>query len=146
MPRYSVTLIVVILMLCFGIFFGIELATRGMANIQGPTGYAQQGQGGPVVQQQGQASANGGQAANAGAAQSSGTAVGTGTGGKATPQAGNSTAAQATAAPARPQPQPQPIAADSGINRVGNQIGDMLQSVAHGTIRTIVTLLDSIVN
>ncbi|TNJ67884.1 hypothetical protein FE784_01695 [Paenibacillus hemerocallicola] len=147
MPRYSVTFFVVILMLCFGIFFGIELATRGMANIQGPApGYAQQGQGGVVAQQQGQSSANGGQSTNAGAAQQSGTSAGAG--GKAMPQAGNAAGAQATASPpTRPQPpQPQPIAADSGINRVGNQIGDMLQSVAHGTIRTIVSLLDSIVN
>lgn len=145
MPRYSVTFFVVILMLCFGIFFGIELATRGMANIQGPApGYAQQGQGG-LVAQQGQTSASGGQTANAGAAQPSGTSAGAG--GKAMPQAGNAAGSQATAPPARPQPpQPQPIAADSGINRVGNQIGDMLQSAAHGTIRTIVSLLDSIVN
>jgi hypothetical protein len=145
MPRYSVTFFVVILMLCFGIFFGIELATRGMANIQGPApGYAQQGQGG-LVAQQGQTSASGGQTANAGAAQQSGTSAGAG--GKAMPQAGNAAGSQATAPPVRPQqPQPQPIAADSGINRVGNQIGDMLQSAAHGTIRTIVSLLDSIVN
>jgi hypothetical protein len=146
MPRYSVTFIVVILMLCFGIFFGIEIATRGMTNIQGAAaGYAGQGQTGGALQQQPQPAAGGGPAANAGAVRPNGTNAGA----ASNPAAGSAVAAQ-TAAPVRPQPQPQPqpqqITEDSGINRVGNQIGDMLQAAAHGTIRAIVSVFDSIVN
>lgn len=147
MPRYSVTFIVVVLMLCFGIFFGIEIATRGMANIQGPaTGYAVQGQNGGITQLPPQP-AGGGQTANAGAVRPNGANANAGAANN--PAAGSAAAPQA-AAPVRPQPQPKPqpqqITEDSGVNRVGNQIGDMLQSAAHGTIRAIVSVLDSIVN
>jgi hypothetical protein len=148
MQRYSVTFIVVILMLCFGIFFGIEIATRGMTNIQGAAAdYAGQGQIGGALQQQPQPAAGGGPAANVGAARPNGTNANAGA--ASNPTAGSAVAAQ-TAAPVRPQPQPQPqpqqITEDSGINRVGNQIGDMLQAAAHGTIRAIVSVFDSIVN
>ncbi|TMV45675.1 hypothetical protein FE783_28755 [Paenibacillus mesophilus] len=146
MPRYSVTFIVVVLMLCFGIFFGIEIATRGMANIQGPAaGYAVQGQNGGGSQPPTQPAAGVGQNANAGAVRPNGTNANAGT---APNPAAGSGVAQQSAAPVRPQPKPQPqqITEDSGVNRVGNQIGDMLQSAAHGTIRAIVSVLDSIVN
>ncbi|WP_158289626.1 DUF3679 domain-containing protein [Paenibacillus flagellatus] len=143
MSRYSVTLIAVVVMLVFGVFFGIELATRGMERVQGPIGgYAPQG----TASQQtppGQA-AQGGQTASGGV-KAQGVAQPAGS------QGGGQTATQPQPQTTAPQPQPvkpqpQPIAADSGINRVGNQIGDMLQTVAHGTIRTVVSLLDSIVN
>ncbi|MEF3304515.1 hypothetical protein [Paenibacillus sp. GYB003] len=135
MARHSVTLIAVILMLCFGIFFGIELATKGMERIQGSAaGYAPQGQ----------PAAGGVPYANAAAGQQS---RGAATGELPANADKSSPSPQAGAqAPAAAKPQPQPIVADSGMNRVGNQIGDMLQTVAHGTIRTIVSLLDSIVN
>lgn len=124
MARYSVTFVCIVLMLGFGIFFGIELATRGIERIQGPiNGYAQ-------VQQQPAP-------ANPGAAPQAGAAAGT---------PGQNASSVPAAAPVKPKPQPQPPTGDSGINRAGNQIGDMLQSAAHGTIRTIVSLFDSIVN
>lgn len=127
MSRFSGMFVCVVLMMCFGIFFGIELATKGMERIHGPApasvqpGVAVQPQ--PVTQAPQPAAGNG---------QAAGSAKGQ----------GGENATQ----PVQPKPQPQPITADSGINRVGNQIGDMLQSVAHGTIRTVVSLLDSIVN
>lgn len=129
MSRYSGMFVCVVLMMCFGIFFGIELATKGMERIHGPApAYVQQG--GVVQQPQGAAAPQ----SASGNGQASGSVKG---------QGGDS---GGSAAQPKPQPQPQPITADSGINRVGNQIGDMLQSAAHGTIRTVVSLLDSIVN
>jgi hypothetical protein len=144
MARHSVTFIAIILMLCFGIFFGIELATKGMEQIQGPIVQGQTPAGGVAYPY-----------AGAGVQQPGGTGTGTGAppvkGQASVPAAGTPTGgAGQTAAPASvpipAKPQPQPITADSGINRVGNQIGDMLQAAAHGTIRTIVSLLDSVVN
>ncbi|RKN78990.1 hypothetical protein [Paenibacillus ginsengarvi] len=142
MARHSVTFIAIILMLCFGIFFGIELATKGMEQIQGPIVQGQTPAGGVAYPY-----------AGAGVQQPGGTGAGTGApaviGQASVPTAGTPTggAGQTAASASVPvKPQPQPITADSGINRVGNQIGDMLQAAAHGTIRTIVSLLDSVVN
>lgn len=143
MPRYSATFIVIIIMLCFGIFFGIELATRGMANIQGPSsGYTPPPE--PTGAKSGSPSAplsGGGEEAATKTIVPPPATTGGKAGGGAPSPAGSATGETAPAA----QPRPQPIVVDSGINRVGNQIGDMLQTVAHGTIRTIVSLLDSLV-
>ncbi|MFC3767760.1 hypothetical protein [Paenibacillus sp. GCM10012303] len=127
MSRYSGMFVCIVLMMCFGIFFGIELATKGMERIHGPApasvqpGAAVQPQ--PVTQAPPPAAGNG-----------------------QTPVSAKGQGGENAATAAQPKPQPQPLTTDSGVNRVGNQIGDMLQSVAHGTIRTVVSLLDSIVN
>lgn len=140
MARYSFTFIIVVLMLCFGIFFGIEMATKGMERIQGPTaGYPVQG---GLPQQtppphSSTAAATGGKTENAVTAPPNGSSAASGTAASPT---GN-----ATAEPPLPV-QPPPLTVDSGMNKVGNEIGDMLQSAAHGTIRAIVSMLDSIVN
>ncbi|GAA3403570.1 hypothetical protein ACFFNY_07015 [Paenibacillus hodogayensis] len=149
MNRHSVTFIVIVLMLCFGVFFGIELATRGMERIQGPVGgYPAQG-GTGAIQPSAPASggvqpgAAGGTGGANGQPYRSGVQAGADKGMGGTASAGKGDAPVA----AQPQPpKPQPLAVDSGMNRVGNQIGDMLQTAAHGTIRAIVSLLDSIVN
>lgn len=132
MARNGVTAIVVVLMMAFGMFFGIELATRGMERIQGPVNA-------PVSPPSAQVQAYAGQSAPA----SGGAAAQKSQGANAAP----AQQPQPVQSPApKPKPQPQPITADSGINKVGNQIGDLLQTVAHGTIRTVVSLLDGLVN
>ncbi|MDF2721378.1 MAG: hypothetical protein K0Q59_1053, partial [Paenibacillus sp.] len=125
MARYSIMFVSIILMLVFGIFFGIELATRGIEQIQGPVI-------GTVQQPSHTPSASNASTTPAASSQE--------------PKSSSQSAAEQPKPLPQPKPQPQPLSGDSGINRAGNEIGDMLQSAAHGTIRTIVSLLDSIVN
>ena len=136
MTRHSMTLIGIVLLMCFGIFFGIEMATRGISRIQGPVsgpwpyGYSYGNQ--PAY--------NGGLAVQP--AQSGGTAD------DGQPTGGANAAGPASASakePAPVKPVPQPIAEETGINKLGNKIGDLLQSAAKGTIRTVVSVLDQVV-
>lgn len=129
------------LVLGFGIFFGVELATRGMEQIQGPisTNATQSTVQPPVSTQQ----TGTGSARAETPAQTQTSPAGPGAGGKSD-SGGKASPAEEQPRP-KPKPQIQPGAADSGINRVGNGIGDVLQSVAQGTIRTVVSLLDSFV-
>jgi cytoskeletal protein RodZ len=141
MRRHSFTGLAIVLVLGFGIFFGVELATRGMEQIQGPISTN-----GPqsTVQTPASTQQNGtGSARTETPAQTQTSPAGSGAGGQSD-ATGKASPAGEQPKP-RPKPQIQPGAADSGINRVGNGIGDMLQTVAHGTIRTVVSLLDSFV-
>jgi hypothetical protein len=136
MTRHSITLLGIVLLVCFGIFFGIEMATRGITRIQGPVsgpwpygdGYGNQTayNGGMAVQpvQSGSAAVDGQRTGGASAAGS---------------------ASESANEPAAVKPVPQPIAEETGINRLGNKIGDLLQSAAKGTIRTVVNVLDHVV-
>lgn len=131
MGKRAVSSLLVILMLGFGIFFGIELATRGMAHIQGGT---------PELKLREQPAAETGSKDQ---------------GPKLPPAPTKPTPAESSVQPSEDsesgkasaaRPERPPLSEDSGVNRFGNQIGDLLQTAAHGTMRTIVSVLDSFVN
>lgn len=156
MTRYSLTLLGLVLMAGFGIFFGIEIATRGMERIQGPIPAADYRQpaadnGAPASNS---ASVSGRNAYTASSARQpapttapqaqNGTSSAAGT--KGTP---GTAAAQANSGHTPLPPIGSGIPAppvDSNVNRLGNGIGNLLQGVAHQTIRAVVGVFDGLVN
>lgn len=165
MSRYTLTLLGLVLMTGFGIFFGVEIATRGMERIQGPVYPADAGL--PAVES---AAPRGGNTAQAGGTVQTGAQTGatrpqtggtaTATGGKTgangpVPQAGAGTGAGggtgagtgASNGQHTPTGAGLPVgSADSGVNKLGNGIGDLLQGMAHSAIRAVVGLFDGLVN
>ncbi|MFK7693516.1 hypothetical protein [Paenibacillus sp. HJGM_3] len=169
MSRYTLTLLGLVLMTGFGIFFGVEIATRGMERIQGPVYPADAGL--PAVESAAPGRGNTAQAAGTvqTGAQNGATRPQTGgtapaTGGKTgtngpVPQAGAGTGAGAVsgagtgAGTGAGNGQHAPTgaglpagSADSGVNKLGNGIGDLLQGMAHSAIRAVVGLFDGLVN
>lgn len=152
MSRYTVTLVGLLLMTSFGIFFGIEIATRGMERIQGPipaTDYriesgapasntAAVGPGRNATGTVRQPAATAAPQTQPGTSSTSGTkGLVSGT----APQAG------AGHTPLPPIGANAPSGpADSNVNRLGNGIGNMLQGAAHQTIRVVVGIFDGLVN
>ncbi|CAG7634712.1 hypothetical protein ACFQI7_06205 [Paenibacillus allorhizosphaerae] len=105
----------VALAMAFCLFFGVTLAAQGTERV-----------GGPLVRKEEPAKSRSYSAAPAGA----------------------STAAvpvkpKAPAKPAKPEPAAVP-GGDTGINRVGNKAGDLLQIAAYHSIRFIVALFEAI--
>ncbi len=143
MSRYTLTLLGLLLMAGFGMFFGIEIATRGMEQIQGPLTNDPRQQGIDPV------SSN----------YSSGTLPNRNLVNptpKPTPLTSNRVQSATTGANGMitsPAPTSAPIGSglpagsgDSSVNRVGNGIGDLLQGAAHQTIRTVVGVFDGLIN
>jgi len=140
MQRYSLTLIAFMLILCFGVFFGVELATRGMERIHGPI-------------------ASDGRTWSASAERPSEHRT------PADRSADTNADRRGSMEPERPsedtaeglpdngarrqdRPSAPPVhhlSADSGVNRLGNEVGGLLQKMASGTIRAVVGLFDGIV-
>ncbi|WP_127579781.1 hypothetical protein [Paenibacillus koleovorans] len=132
MSRYTMTLLGLLFMAAFGIFFGVEIASRGMERIQGPFpahGYTQPPVPTTVPTQTSVRTPPPSTAPGAG--------IGKGQGGGAP-----------TVTPLPPIGAGGPAvgAGDSGINKLGNGIGDLLSGMAQGTIRTVVGIFDGIVN
>lgn len=153
--RSSFTLLAVVLMLGFGIFFGVEVATRGMERIQGPierpavtTGISYGAVGTPGAA--GTAQVQGGRQSG-GAAGLGGTAQASGERPPASavsrePLQGQGGAAAASNGGAAAGLEPGPVLhGDSGVNRLGNRIGDLLQVTARQTIATVVGIFDGII-
>jgi hypothetical protein len=158
MSRYSLTLLGLVLMTGFGIFFGIEIATRGMERIQGPIPAAD-------YLQAAADSGNGARGSNSAAGSGRNmnpasptrqpaptTAPQTQTGASSAAGTKGTTGNSSTQANAGRTPLP-PIGAgvpaapiDSNVNRLGNGIGKLLQGMAHQTIRVVVGLFDRLVN
>ncbi|TVY09110.1 hypothetical protein [Paenibacillus cremeus] len=111
-----------LLAMAFCIFFGVTLATQGTERINGPmvkaTAEPQAAQGRAYS------------AAPAGSKTASAAAV------KPTPPA-----------PAKAKLEPiEPPGGDTGINRVGNKAGDLLQILAYHGIRMIVALFEALLH
>ncbi|MFH5182740.1 hypothetical protein ACHHV8_08970 [Paenibacillus sp. TAB 01] len=133
MRTWYVRMLLILLTAGFCIFFGVDLATRGVERIQGP-----------IYQ-----SAVNVNAAGEGAAVKSGP-----TPAKPGAQAEGPHAAAAgkAKAAAEPKSQPEPkdvepkedISEASGINLLGNKVGELLQIIAHHGIRWFVALFDAI--
>ena len=103
------------LAMAFCLFFGVSLAAQGTERI-----------GGPLVRQEEPAKPRSYSAASAG-----------------------STAVAGSVKPKPPakQARPEPVelqGGDTGINRVGNKTGDLLQIAAHHSIRFIVSLFEAL--
>ncbi|CRF28837.1 Uncharacterised protein [Mycobacterium tuberculosis] len=108
------------LAMAFCIFFGVSLATQGTERIHGPLAQTQA------------------DAAPAPRAYSSAPA------GKPAAESGSASAAQsAPAAKPKAAPSAEPTA-DTGINRVGNKAGELLQIAAHHGIRAFVSLFEAL--
>lgn len=131
MGKRAVSSLLVILMLGFGIFFGIELATRGMAHIQG---------GSPELKLHEQPASESGSKDQGRKLPPAPTK--TPLSEYSAQQSEDSDSGKSSAV----RPERPALSKDSGVNRFGNQIGDLLQTAAHGTMRTIVSVLDSFVN
>ena len=140
MQRYSMTLIAFMLILCFGVFFGVELATRGMERIQGPM--ASDGR-------MWSASEDRSSEHRTPADRSADT--GAGRRGSVEPESPSGDTAEGlpdNGAHRRDRSSAPPVHhlnADSGVNRLGNEVGGLLQKMASGTIRAVVGLFDGIV-
>ncbi|MUG69542.1 hypothetical protein [Paenibacillus validus] len=113
------------LAMAFCLFFGVSLATQGTERIHGP-----------LTKPPGEASAAGvrpNSAAPAGAKKSAPPAPEKSEPVKKTAEKKTKPAAKA----------PQEPAADTGINRVGNKAGELLQIIAYHGIRAIVSLFEA---
>ncbi|MDO3678032.1 hypothetical protein [Paenibacillus ehimensis] len=109
--------------MAFCIFFGVSLATQGTERIHGPLTKPQAGE----AKQHAYAAAPAGKPAGANAA-----------GPVPKPQAQRP--AEAKTKPAMPEDP----AADTGINRVGNKTGELLQIAAYHGIRLVVSLFEAL--
>ncbi|UUZ85476.1 hypothetical protein LJK88_19270 [Paenibacillus sp. P26] len=111
----------VVMAMAFCILFGVSLATQGTERIHGPLGTTASPGGGKPPARSYAAAPAGKQAAAAEAPVKPAGA------GKAEP----------------PAPRPEPVK-DTGVNRFGNKVGDLLQIVAYHGMRWIVTLFEAI--
>lgn len=111
------------LTMAFCLFFGVSLATQGTERIHGP-----------LTKQPGEASAAGVRAPSAASADA-----------KKQVQPPSAKAEPVKKAPGKPvfKP-PQEPAADTGINRLGNKAGELLQIIAYHGIRAIVSLFETL--
>lgn len=113
------------LVMAFCIFFGVSLATQGTERIHGPLTKPQAGPG--EAKQHAYTAAPAGKPAGANAE-----------GPVSKPQAQRP--AETKAKPAMPEDP----AADTGINRVGNKTGELLQIAAYYGIRLVVSLFEAL--
>ncbi|KIL37917.1 hypothetical protein SD70_29845 [Gordoniibacillus kamchatkensis] len=126
MRRFYTRMAMFVLLVGFCIFFGVDIANRGMERIQGPQPPA--GPSGAVR------TAVPVQPVRAGPAPASRAAA-------ATPALAPGTAAP----PAPPKPDPVRADRDEALNYVGNKVGDLLQIAAHHTIRLVVSFFSSLI-
>ncbi|WP_248926764.1 hypothetical protein [Paenibacillus hamazuiensis] len=127
MAKYYVRLFIVALIAAFCIFFGVDLASKGVERVQGPTGPA------PVKQT----------AAPPAKTESKPAGV-TAHAGAAKPAAGSSAAGQ-DAKTKQEEPVRSEVTEDTGINRVSNKAGELLQIISYHGIKFIVSILDAII-
>ncbi|KPV56173.1 hypothetical protein QJ48_29090 [Paenibacillus sp. A3] len=115
------------LAMAFCIFFGVALATQGTERIHGP-----------LTKPQGEAGEAKQHAYTAAPAGKQGLAGANAVGPEHKPQAQRP--AEAKAKPAMPEDP----AANTGINRVGNKTGELLQIAAYHGIRLVVSLFEAL--
>lgn len=128
MRRFYTRMLMFLLLVGFCIFFGVDLANRGMERIQGPLPPA---------------SASG--TVKTGAPVQPVPAPATSSARQAAASVPASATAAAGAQPAAPKPEPVRAKEDEALNFIGNKLGDLLQIAAHHTIRLVVSLFGSIV-
>jgi hypothetical protein len=134
MKRPYIKLLLLILGMGFCIFWGVDLATRGVERIQGPIVKAASEPGSVQAWAQGdknKTAAGGiaGQSANSG--------------GRTSGSVGASKAAEAKIKKEEVEPKAE-INESTGIARIGNKTGELLQIVAHHGIRLFVSLFEVI--
>ncbi|WP_028549194.1 hypothetical protein [Paenibacillus sp. UNC451MF] len=124
MKKFYIRLLIVILCIGFCIFFGVDLATRGVERIQGPmasdAAIVRPWQ--PAVKQQD-------------------TKTNVPTPKPTAPSTMKEEKAKEQVEPPEPKAE---ISKASGINRLGNKIGELLQILAFHTIKLFVALFDTI--
>lgn len=108
------------LAMAFCIFFGVSLATQGTERIHGPLVKAQ-ADSAPASRVYSAAPAAGGK-----------------------PASGAGSAAKSAPAPKPKAASSEEPTSDTGINRVGNKAGELLQIVAHHGIRAFVSLIEAL--
>lgn len=126
MRHFYVKLLLIILGIGFSIFFGVDLATRGVERVQGPVQA-------PVEKGTAKVWLTDKQHDNKTAAEA-----------KPSPKPA---ARESKAKTEQKEEQPDPkaeLTEDSGINRLGNKIGQLLQIIAHHGIKWFVALFDLI--
>ncbi|MFC0215835.1 hypothetical protein ACFFK0_25905 [Paenibacillus chartarius] len=116
MSKFYVKIVLLLLLVMFSIFIGVDIANKGMERIQSP-------------------------AAAAGAAAGQVKPPSSAATGTVKPAAAAPAKPQAEAPkPVPQQQQQQRIEQDEAMNYVGNKIGDLLQIGAHHAIQTVVSL------
>lgn len=147
MSRFARQMLLMGLLVAVSIFFGIDLATKGMERIQGPVPSLPADPGEPWPQQsrqQGSSApaqpANGSRQGSAVPVQPSAAAQQSGTGSAQAPK-------REPAAPAAAAPEQRPaVAEQSPINHIANKVGELLQILAYHGIRWVVSLFDGIID
>ncbi|WP_438446197.1 hypothetical protein [Gorillibacterium sp. sgz5001074] len=140
-------LLLTIFLLAFAVFFGLDLATRGMERVQGP---AEQVGKPAVVAHQPETRPAAVKPAAASPSAAAGTA-GSGTTGKtASAGAGAASGQKVQAASAQPgaksQAEPPKIEVkESFLNHLSNRVGDALHHIAKAIMGMIVSLFDALV-
>lgn len=119
MRKFYIKMILFVLGVCFCIFFGVDLASRGMQRIEAPAS---------------------GSTASAAAPANTATAVQP----PRASQPGPVKTAAARQAPQPPAPEPVHVTKDNDMNYIGNKIGNLLQIAAHYGIRLVVSLFEAI--
>lgn len=133
-------LMVTVLVLGFAVFFGLDLATKGMERVQGPVEEV----GRPAVvahQPEGKTAAAGGNTVRSTAP--SGTKVSSAQTGAASGQAQTGKAASKATVKDTP---PQVTVKESFLNHLSNRIGDALHQLAKGIIGAVVSIFDAFVS
>lgn len=129
MRNMYVKLLLIVLGVGFGIFFGVDLATRGMERIQGSVP-APVDAGVTRVWQTDKQQEN-----KATVKQPAGTQ----------PQSSKQSAPESKAKVEKEPTEPKAeITEATGINRLGNKLGELLQIMAHHGVKWFVTLFDLI--
>jgi hypothetical protein len=137
MGKFYLKLFVIALGVAFCVFFGVDLATKGMDRIQGP--------GSPPVKQM--AAASSGTAKPVAAAADNGKS---GTAKTADPKQSAGAASQPSKQSAAVKSKQTgtadkaPVTEDAGINRVSNKAGELLQIMTYHSIRFFIGMLDAI--
>ncbi|OXM86135.1 hypothetical protein [Paenibacillus rigui] len=131
MGKFYIRLLLVLLGIGFCIFFGVDLATRGVERIQGPIDKtAVSAPSGTITAKSSQQS----------------TKAQEGKGGDARTEAGKTQTKNEPKAKAKPEEiEPKAdISEASGMNLIGNKVGELLQIIAHHGIRWFVSLFQAI--
>ncbi|TBL70429.1 hypothetical protein [Paenibacillus thalictri] len=118
MGKFYLKLFIISLIAAFCIFFGVDLAGKGVERVQGPASAGSAVKSAAAAQPPAKPEAKAAQPAKK-------------------PETSNSKPEQEVA-------QREQVTADSGINRVSNKAGDLLQIIAYHGIKFFVSLLDGI--
>ncbi|WP_284638662.1 hypothetical protein [Paenibacillus silviterrae] len=113
--------------LAFCVFFGVDMATKGTERIQGSTVSAASGSGGK----------------SPAAAEAKAYSAAPAAGAKAAAPA--KTAGSPPAAASKPQERTE-LEVDTGVNRIGNKTGDLLQIMAYNGIRAFIKLFEAVLS